>query len=414
MTIRRDIYLNTSATGLLHAADCAIEEAQGRVRRVAFRYRAAYLEHSRAFALDPVTLPLSGGEFDLRCDGGIPGFLDDYLPDDWGRKVLARAALHGGDERFDGNRVSHLLARMGPSQIGALSLIAPGEAPSYAFGVSLDALRELEQEAAATDGMMARAEAEDPAARERFLLQLLLAASSVGGARPKALVFDDGGKYLAKFNRRRTDEYNYARVELACLEMARAAGIEVPRGRIVAAGPGRDALLVERFDASEDARHHVVSVNGLLKDPSSQRDRGLTFRYDDIAELIRRHSCCVGEDLPALVRLMAFNRAINNTDDHERNFSLIHRGDGYRLSPAYDLTPSLALGAYHAAAFGYEPSPPAPSELTKLGRVFGLSKPQVRHCAEEVAAAVGRWPGFAERAGVEEEEVTRIARCFCR
>ncbi len=310
LTIRRDIYVNTAATGLLHAADCVIEEVEGRVRRVAFRYRAAYLEHPGAFTIDPVTLPLTGGEFDLRCDGGMPGFLDDYLPDDWGRKVLARAALHGGDERFDGNRVSHLLAGMGASQIGALSFVAPGEAPSYTCGVSLDALRELEQEAAATDGMVARGEAEDSAARERFLLQLLLAAGSVGGARPKALVFDDGGKYLAKLNRRRTDEYN--------------------------------------------------------------------------------------------------------TDDHERNFSLIHRRDGYRLSPAYDLTPSLALGAYHAAGFGYEPSPPAPSELSKLGRVFGLSKPQVRRCAEEVAAAVERWPEFAERAGVEEEETARIGRCFCR
>ena len=120
------------------------------------------------------------------------------------------------------------------------------------------------------------------------------------------------------------------------------------------------------------------------------------------------------EDLPALVRLVAFNRAINNTDDHERNFSLIHRGEGYRLSPAYDLTPSLSLGAYHAAGFGHRPAPPAPGELTKLGRVFGLSKPQVRGCAEEVALAVERWPEFAERAGVGEEETNLVARCICR
>jgi len=28
---------------------------------------------------------------------------------------------------------------------------------------------------------------------------------------------------------------------------------------------------------------------------------------------------------------MLFNRAINNTDDHERNFSLITQDDGYRM-----------------------------------------------------------------------------------
>ena len=413
MTIRRDIYVNAEATGPLHAADCAIEEVDGRVRRVGFRYRAAYLDHPGAFAIDPVALPLRRGEFDFRCDGGVPGFLDDHLPDDWGRKVLARAAFHAGDERFDANCVSDLMRRMGHSQIGALSLVESGAAPGYEFGAPLSALRELEEEALRTDGASPLGEAGRDM-DETFLLRLLFAASSVGGARPKALVFDDGGRYLAKFNRRRTDDYNHARVELACLDMARAAGVEVARGRVVACGPGRDALVLDRFDVSEHGRHHLVSVNGLLKDPATQRDRGVTFRYDDIADLIRRHSCCVTEDLPALVRLMAFNRAINNTDDHERNFSLIHRGDGYRLSPAYDLTPSLALGAYHAAGIGHWPAPPAPSELTKLGRVFGLSKPRVRGCAEEVAAAVERWPEFAGRAGVGEEETNLVARCICR
>ena len=188
MTTRRDIYVNAEATGLLHAADCAIEEVDGRVRRVAFRYRAAYLDHSRAFAVDPVALPLRRGEFDFRCDGGVPGFLDDRLPDDWGRKVLARAAFHAGDQRFDANCVSDLMRRMGHSQIGALSLVEPGAAPRYEFGAPLSALRELEEEALRTDGASPSGET-GPDVGGRVLLRLLLAASGVGGARPKALVF---------------------------------------------------------------------------------------------------------------------------------------------------------------------------------------------------------------------------------
>ncbi|MBT3347251.1 MAG: hypothetical protein HOM84_04210 [Thiotrichales bacterium] len=43
-------------------------------------------------------------------------------------------------------------------------------------------------------------------------------------------------------------------------------------------------------------------------------------------------------------------RTINNNDDHERNFSLIYRMDdnnhsGYRLSPAYDMVPSIVPAA---------------------------------------------------------------------
>ena len=113
-----------------------------------------------------------------------------------------------------------------------------------------------------------------------------------------------------------------------------------------------------------------------------------------------------------LLRLMLFNRAINNTDDHERNFSLIHRGDGYCLAPAYDLVPSLVTGVYHAAGFDLQPYPPRPSEAGTLGKVFGLPKPLVASIAEEVLCAVQAWPRFAEQTGVEEEEAARIGRCF--
>ena len=113
-------------------------------------------------------------------------------------------------------------------------------------------------------------------------------------------------------------------------------------------------------------------------------------------------------DLGQLARLALFNRAINNTDDHSRNFSLIHRGDGFRLSPAYDLVPNLTVGEYHVAGFGYGTRPPSPSEALRLGKVFGLSKPWMRTCAEEVLNALDGWSGFAEKAGVDESESVRI------
>ena len=57
---------------------------------------------------------------------------------------------------------------------------------------------------------------------------------------------------------------------------------------------------------------------------------------------------------------MVFNAAISNLDDHPRNHAILAREHGWRLSPAYDLTPfavvsqqrSLALecGLYGRAA----------------------------------------------------------------
>jgi serine/threonine-protein kinase HipA len=171
-------------------------------------------------------------------------------------------------------------------------------------------------------------------------------------------------------------------------------------------------LLLDRFDIAEDGRHHLITANGLLKEPASQQDPGRTFRYDDVCEILCKYSATIEQDLKQLLRLMLFNRAINNTDDHERNFSLIHRGDGFRLSPAYDLVPSLVTGAYHAAGFGLKPYPPRPSEARSLGKLFGLPKPVVASIAEEVRTAVQAWPRFAEQAGVEDQEAAKLSRCF--
>ncbi|MDE0421264.1 MAG: HipA domain-containing protein [Gammaproteobacteria bacterium] len=134
--------------------------------------------------------------------------------------------------------------------------------------------------------------------------------------------------------------------------------------------------------------------------------------YDDVAELLSRYSATIKADLEQLARLALFNRAINNTDDHARNFSFIHRGDGHRLSPAYDLVPNLAVGECHAAGFGDGPRPPRPSEVPRLGKVLGLSKPWIQACAEEILSALDGWPRFAEQAGLDESECNHIADRF--
>jgi serine/threonine-protein kinase HipA len=238
------------------------------------------------------------------------------------------------------------------------------------------------------------------------LLLLANAGSGAGGARPKALVHSDDGAYLAKFNSRSMDRYNNARVELACMHMAAAAGIRIANGRVAPNINEREVLLIERFDVVGEHRHHLITANALLKDPATQQDRGGAFRYDDVADLIRRFSAKPAEDLEQLLRLMLFNAAIHNTDDHERNFSFMYSGTDLRLAPAYDLVPSLTTGEYHAAGFTHALSPPLPGQVG--GRAFGLSKTQVSDAVEAVSAAVRDWEAFAEAAGVTEEELKLI------
>jgi serine/threonine-protein kinase HipA len=240
------------------------------------------------------------------------------------------------------------------------------------------------------------------------LVYLANAGSGAGGARPKALIQDGDSAYLAKFNRLHGDSYNNARVELACLRMAAAAGIAAADAKVISGINGREVLLIKRFDVDGGHRRHLITVNALLKDPQTQRDRGGVFRYDDVAELIRRLSAAPQQDLEQLLRLMLFNAAIHNTDDHERNFSFRFDNDALRLAPAYDLVPSLSHGEYHAAGYGYAPSPPRPGAVS--GRVFGLPKPRVEEAVDAVMAAVSTWPEVAAEAGIAEAESHRIGQ----
>jgi serine/threonine-protein kinase HipA len=47
--------------------------------------------------------------------------------------------------------------------------------------------------------------------------------------------------------------------------------------------------------------------------------------------------------LGELFSRMCFNALISNLDDHPRNHAILAREKGWRLSPAYDLTPTPAI-----------------------------------------------------------------------
>ena len=76
--------------------------------------------------------------------------------------------------------------------------------------------------------------------------ELMLLGTSMGGSRPKAVVEDDDGLWIAKFNRA-DDRWNQAPVEHAMLTLARQCGISTATSRVVKVG-GKDVLLVQRFD----------------------------------------------------------------------------------------------------------------------------------------------------------------------
>jgi serine/threonine-protein kinase HipA len=182
------------------------------------------------------------------------------------------------------------------------------------------------------------------------ILDLLDPGSSLGGARPKNVVEDEDGLWVAKFPQR-GDRWNNAAVEAAMLSLASRCGIRVPRARVERVG-AESVLLVKRFDRErvvEDEafagylRHRMVSALTVLDAEDTATDRR-GWSYVLLADELQRWSARPRQDRAELFRRMVLNALICNVDDHPRNHALVAPSRESRLAPAYDLTPNSRQG----------------------------------------------------------------------
>lgn len=320
-----------------------------------FVYRKSYLDRDDFIPLDPVNLPHREEQYEQRILDGLFGAFRDASPDFWGRQVIDRSQLaQGGAVGF--TDFDYLLN--GPEdRVGALSFGTNVEPPppvrDFSRRFNLTELMEL---ATKIEGMEV---IKSSSAQGTQAEQLLLARTSMGGARPKASVWgeSDGKLWLAKFKASK-DRWNDPRVEHATLLLAKACSIRVVNTHVETIG-GSDVLFSERFDRDTTDGLHLMKkkqvISGLTvlndTDVASARTR---WSYPLLATEIRKFSAKPDDDARELYRRMVFNALITNTDDHPRNHALMMDGRGWRLSPAYDLTPRPAISAtrQHAMSVG--------------------------------------------------------------
>lgn len=302
-----------------------------------FVYNPAYLQRTDAVPLEPYELPLAPRRMRTVKLKGIFGTLRDASPDAWGRRIIEK---HTG--RTDLTEVDYLL-HSPEDRAGALSFGRDKRPPApvrrFNQVIQLPALlaaaeQFLKDDAAGKAGMPEQ------------MLELLQPGTSMGGARPKNVVEDGEGLWVAKFPDR-GDRWSNARVEGAMLALAQECGLRVARHRIETV-VGQDVLLVQRFDRKLTAagylRHRMVSGLTVLGAEDSHGDRA-KWSYLLLADELRRRSARPAQDLEELFRRMVFNALISNTDDHPRNHALIAAANQWELSPAYDLTPNPLTSA---------------------------------------------------------------------
>jgi serine/threonine-protein kinase HipA len=302
-------------------------DADGTV--ITFTYGRSYLARQAAMALYLPELPLRSGPIPPLV-GDIAGCIRDAAPDAWGQRViLNRHTGHDDADTTDLSTLTYLL-ESGSDRIGALDFQA--SATDY-VPRSMDhaTLAEL---AASADRV------ENGVALTPELDQALLHGSSVGGARPKALLQNGDRHVIAKFSST-TDTFPLVKGEFIAMELARRAGVNVARVALTSA-LGKDVLLVDRFDRpAAGGRRVMVSALTILK---LEEMYARYASYADLADQVRARFTDPTATLHELFGRITFNILTGNSDDHARNHSAFWDGSTLTLTPAYDICPQARAG----------------------------------------------------------------------
>jgi len=364
---------------------------------VRFNYGRSYLARPDAIPLYLPELPLAPGVIEPVAGLSIPGCIKDAGPDAWGQRVVMHHLLGSGGEDGDPAVFGPLtyLLNSGSERIGALDFQVSADVHVTRAGTTAP-LADLMDAADRVNRNLPLPPALDLA---------LLHGSSVGGARPKALLMDAERPRIAKFSSS-TDTYSVVKGEFVAMELARRAGLDVA-GVELEQVMGRDVLLVERFDRvpGTKQRRPVVSALTILElDELMARYAS----YADLAQVMRERFSDARQTLRQLFARITFNILTGNSDDHARNHAAFWDGEWLTLTPAYDICPQPRGGgetsqAMMIGADGYRMS--QLSGCVQRAGTYLLGEGEARELIDHQVEVIGEeWEDVCERARMTEVE----------
>jgi len=305
--------------------------------------------------------------------GGLIPFFQHLGPEGWLRGLQARAGGASDQDDFG------ILLQYGADCIGAVGVLpADGIAPVHNVEGSVT------EEAAVT------------ASRTVSGVQRKLLAWHDGSGYRPSVEAGDPATYIAKFNH--NDEPTLVQNENLSLTLAREilGEAEITRARpAVIAGIEGLALLVERFDRDGEERLRLEDFAQILGKPRGAEFGGkYDSSYEEAASAITAYSARPRLDLDRYFRLVVFNFALGNADAHLKNFSLLEKPEGLRLSPAYDLLNSLLYPFSRETALAIggkkrEFDTLSRAVLETFGQEIGLPKAAVDLALADLAKRLG-------------------------
>ena len=413
MVAKTDIWVYADWKGLT-APKCigilSAQQAKGR-KAFSFSYDPNWISSQEQLLLDP-DIAWYGGQQYPNGKENFGVFLDS-MPDSWGRTLMKRRAALNAKEQgkpapvlydidfllgvHDLNRMGALRFKIDPDG-DFLDNDTVSPAPPWA------SIRELQHGAKLVESN------EDTVEVRKWLAMLMAPGSSLGGARPKANILDEHGHpWIAKFPSK-NDTLDKGAWEYLAYRLAIGAGIDMAESRVEHIAGPYHTFFTKRFDREKQERIHFASAM-TMTGKNEELIRDATPSYLDIVEFIQFSSTHVEEDLNRLWRRMVFNILISNTDDHLRNHGFILASGGWRLSPAFDINPSMDKDGL-ALNIDMDNNSTDIDLARSVGLYFRLGKKEMDSILNEVQSSVMNWQKIATEIGIPRNEQMLMAAAF--
>ena len=371
-----------------------------------FVYGTRYVARPNAISLDPFSLNFKANlvspneELTPQNRLKLFGAFRDATPDSWGRRVIEK---HLGTASLpEIEYVRHSFR----DRVGALDFRDTPDAAPF------DPQRNRPLDLQYLYGCADKIDNDEPVPED--ILRLFHYGSSMGGARPKAVVEDDSGLWLAKF-KSRNDRFDYSTVEFATLKLAQLCEIAVPEIKLESLADS-SVFMIKRFDREKlqngYARTHFVSALTLL---GKDETESLGASYLEILEAIAKYGSGNLEKMKLeLFRRMVFNVIVHNNDDHLRNHGFVYRNGGYRLSDAYDIvpSPSFTFERYQHLRIGKQGRLSTLTNALSQCEAFGLTRQEGHDIVRTMLAITGRWQDIFMRYGVSKKDIGLLGTAF--
>jgi serine/threonine-protein kinase HipA len=379
-------------------------------RQYWFQYDAHWLQQGFDLAPQMMSFNIEPQIAKSSIFQGLHGVFNDSLPDGWGLLLMDRFFKRQFDWDYQEILPLDRVAYLGKRAMGALEyepVIAQEDVSDSVdlLALAQDAKRVLAGETRAV------------------LNQLRILGGSPGGARPKVsigLAQDSNlcvagttalpanfNHWLVKF-RGEQDPKDAGRIEKAYAELAVAAGIVMPPTRLIHVQHKQQReyfFATQRFDRGGDKKHHKLTLSSYLY--ADHRVPSLDYNALLSATAALTKDIC---EIRRAFRLMVFNVAVHNKDDHAKNFSFLHgRNGNWRLAPGYDLTFSSGMNNEHTTAINGNGNPNR-KDIQNMANAHNMY--DWEDIVEEVLTATTRWQKLAKKYKVTKQSTDRITKAL--